>query len=243
MILCAAQIQSKNGDLAGNIQKHVRCINQAVDNGADLILFPELSLTSYEPMTAHRYPLSADTNSLQVFQEVADQKGITICVGAPSEEREGLNISMFIYRPKKTSLSYSKQFLHEDEKLYFTEGSGPIQFGLGPYYMAPAICYESLLEDHAKQFSDSNLSVYLASVSKPENGVKKAKNHYPIVAKKYGFAVLMSNAIGPADNLLAAGQSAYWNKNGDLLTSLNSVNESLLIIDTVTDSFEELPIQ
>lgn len=57
--LALAQINTVLGDVEKNLQKHLTLIDQARQNGADLLLFPELSLTGYvlqdlAPTVAHR---------------------------------------------------------------------------------------------------------------------------------------------------------------------------------------------
>ena len=52
MKLCAAQIKPINGDIEANIEKHKKLIDLAIANGADIIIFPELSITGYEPAVA-----------------------------------------------------------------------------------------------------------------------------------------------------------------------------------------------
>lgn len=42
-----AQINSVLGDLNKNIARHIECCNKAIENKADMIIFPELSLTGY----------------------------------------------------------------------------------------------------------------------------------------------------------------------------------------------------
>ena len=42
-----AQINSVLGDLNKNIERHIECCNKAIENKADMIIFPELSLTGY----------------------------------------------------------------------------------------------------------------------------------------------------------------------------------------------------
>lgn len=42
-----AQINSVLGDLNKNIERHIDCCNKAIENKADMIIFPELSLTGY----------------------------------------------------------------------------------------------------------------------------------------------------------------------------------------------------
>jgi predicted amidohydrolase len=42
-----AQINSVLGDLNKNIDRHIECCNKAIEDNADIIIFPELSLTGY----------------------------------------------------------------------------------------------------------------------------------------------------------------------------------------------------
>jgi predicted amidohydrolase len=56
--IALAQIATKLGDVNANLEKHLELIHQAESSGADLIVFPELSLTGYclqdlVPMVAH----------------------------------------------------------------------------------------------------------------------------------------------------------------------------------------------
>ena len=49
MKICVAQTRPIKGDIQSNIDHHKQFINLAVANGASIIIFPELSLTGYEP--------------------------------------------------------------------------------------------------------------------------------------------------------------------------------------------------
>ncbi len=42
-----AQIDSRVGNVKANLEHHLECIDTAIAQGAQLILFPELSLTGY----------------------------------------------------------------------------------------------------------------------------------------------------------------------------------------------------
>ncbi len=45
--LALAQLNTQLGNVAVNLEKHLAFIGDARQNGADLIIFPELSLTGY----------------------------------------------------------------------------------------------------------------------------------------------------------------------------------------------------
>ena len=50
--IAAAQSSSTKGDIAGNLRRHARLVALAKEHGADAVVFPELSLTGYEPTIA-----------------------------------------------------------------------------------------------------------------------------------------------------------------------------------------------
>ena len=47
-----AQIKPLKGDIERNLDKHLKFINNALEKQPDLLMFPELSLTGYEPELA-----------------------------------------------------------------------------------------------------------------------------------------------------------------------------------------------
>lgn len=49
------------------------------------------------------------------------------------------------------------------------------------------------------------------------------------------MTVLMANCLGPSDDFVTVGQSAIWNRHGELVGQLNDEQEGLVMIDTKTD--------
>ena len=234
MKIAIAQTRSEKGDITKNIEKHLRFTTFAIENGAALIVFPELSLTNYEPELAEALATTAADPRLDALQKASDANGITICVGLPTRHEEGIRISMVIFLPNAQRQLYSKQMLHSDELPYFSHGQGQLVLNVGNNVIAPAICYESLQLEHATTAAKEGITVYMASVAKSANGVVKAFAHYPQIAKLHNMAVVMSNSIGPSDNFVGAGQSSAWTADGTLAGQLDAESEGLLMFDTVT---------
>ena len=65
MILAAAQINPRSLDIAANLEEHYRLINQAADHSADLIIFPEMSISGYEREHAQKLAVSPEDPRLQ----------------------------------------------------------------------------------------------------------------------------------------------------------------------------------
>jgi predicted amidohydrolase len=142
---------------------------------------------------------------------------------------------MIIFEPNKPRQTYSKQQLHSDEFPYFENGVKQVIIKTNDKNIAPAICYESLKPTHIENAFKLGADVYLASVAKPANGVEKAFDHYPKVAKQYGMPVLMTNCVGFCDNFLSVGKSAVWTKEGKLVGQLDDKMEGILFFDTETE--------
>ncbi|MFJ4157856.1 carbon-nitrogen hydrolase family protein [Pseudomonas sp. NPDC089752] len=236
MKLCAVQLASRKADLQGNLVRHLQCIEQAAALGAELVVFPELSLTGYEPALARQLALPANSPRLEPLQALCDRLNICVALGLPMRCADGVQIGMPILRPGQPPLAYAKQRLHGDELAYFVAGEQPLVFASGHLQVAPAICYESMFIEHAQQAHALGAQLYLVSVAKTAKGIREGNEHYPEVARTLGIPVLMANCVGPADTFVGAGGSAAWDGQGTLLAALDDRHEGMIMLDTETSS-------
>jgi len=232
MRICVAQTRPAKGNIQANIENHKRLIELAVSNKTDIIIFPELSITGYEPELAAKLAGDINDSRLNDFQIISDSKNINIGVGMPLKTDKGILISMIIFEPNKPRQVYYKQHLHEDEFPYFI--CGEKKEPLGENKIAVAICYELSVPEHAKNAYRTGSEIYLVSVAKSVSGVEKAVKTLSETAKKYSMTVLMSNCVGHCDNFDCGGKTSIWNNKGTLLGQLDDTNEGILIIDTTT---------
>ncbi|ANI03458.1 acyltransferase [Pseudomonas putida SJTE-1] len=242
MKLCAVQLASLKGDLPGNLQRHLVCIEQAAALGAELVVFPELSLTGYEPSVARQSALPVTSARLDPLQAACDRLGITVAVGLPLPTPDGIRIGMPVFCPDAPRQAYAKQRLHDDELPYFTPGHQALLLEVGEHRVAPAICYESMFMAHAAVARERGADLYLVSVAKTAKGIREGYAHYPEVARELGMPVLMANCVGPADTFIGAGGSAAWDSQGHLLASLDHHSEGLIVLDTRSASAITLPL-
>lgn len=235
MRISIAQTRPIKGDIVANIETHKKFTNLAVSYKADAIFFPELSITGYEPKLAKQLATNQDDKRFDDFQKLSDIKNITIGIGAPTVGETGILISMIIFQPNTERRTYSKQQLHSDEFPYFVNGQQQIILTVKNKKIAPAICYESLQPGHSENVFKNGAEIYIASVAKSADGVGKAFNHFPKIARQYSMPVLMSNCLGLCDDFESTGNSAIWNKDGLLSGQLNETDEGILIFDTETE--------
>ncbi len=231
MKICLAQTQSLKGKVRENIQNHLRIVERALNLNADLIIFPELSITGYEPKLAKQLATKIEDRIFNPFQLLSDKNGVTIGIGMPTKANDGINISMLIFQPNKNRTVYSKELLHNDELPYFTSGKNQPLLNLNGNKIAIGICYETLQHEHFLKAKENKAEIYIASVAKPDKGTNRAYIHFPQIAKEFKTPILMSNCIGYCDDFLSNGKSSVWDENGVLKGQLNDQNQGLLVYD------------
>ncbi len=239
MKICVAQTRPIKGNIQSNIDSHIKLIDLAVSNAAETVIFPELSLTGYEPELSKELATNQDDSRFEVFQKISDTKQITIGVGVPTKTNAGVCISMVLIHPHKARQLYSKKYLHSDEEPFFVSGQSTVgSIGNKPN-IALAICYELSVPEHTENAFKSGAEIYIASVAKFVNGIDKALTRLSDIANKYSMTVLMSNCVGQCDGHECAGKTSIWSNEGLLLGQLNDTDEGLLIIDTDTQEVIE----
>ncbi|MEM6839490.1 MAG: carbon-nitrogen hydrolase family protein [Cyanobacteria bacterium P01_C01_bin.120] len=234
--LAIAQTRPIRGNVAANLIQHQRWVTLAARYEADVLMFPELSLTGYEPSRAKTLAMSATDPCLEPLQQLADRHQLTIAVGMPMSYDNGVSIGVLLFHPNAMRQAYLKQYLHSDEEPFFHAGRHLTQTIATAPEVAIAICYELSVPAHAQQAAATGAQVYLASVAKSAAGIEKAAVRLAAIAQQYSFQVMMVNCVGPCEDFEGAGGSAVWNREGSLLAQLDSRHEALLILDTETDA-------
>ncbi len=115
MRICLAQTESKKGNINWNISNHKKWIEVAISKNADLIAFPELSLTGYEPNLANKLATNRNDLRLNDFQELSDKNQISIGIGLPTKTENGIligqldnkNESMLLFDTKTKEIHQS----------------------------------------------------------------------------------------------------------------------------------------
>lgn len=228
------QTNPQKGDIEKNIVQHIKLLDIAIHRNADLMIFPELSLTGYEPELAKDLATTSDDKRLDVFQEICDLNKIVIGVGLPTKENDNLFISMIIFQPKRERVTYSKQYLYPTQVCHFTPGQKQIYLNIGDSIIAPAICYDLSNPEHSKKAYEDNANIYIASVLSDVDDIDSDIKKLSAIACKYEMNVFMANFIGQSGGFECAGKTSIWNKEGNIVGQLNDKNEGLLVFDTAT---------
>lgn len=126
LTVAAAQSISIAGDVHANIARHQRFIMAAAEQGVQVLVFPELSLSGYERGLAAQLAIAPDAALLQPLRDLTREVGVTAVVGMPirlSDDSPVL-IGALVLAADGSLAVYSKQHLHPGEEVAFAPGAG-----------------------------------------------------------------------------------------------------------------------
>jgi predicted amidohydrolase len=230
-VLVAAQTRSAKGDVEANARMHADCVRVAVEYGADLIVFPELSLTGYEPELAAGLTLATDDERLGGLRELVRRHGITVIAGAPSASRgEKPYLAALILMPAAT-LVYAKQHLHPGEDAFFLPGEQGCVVDVKGVRVGVAICADTSQASHPREAAASGATVYVAGVLIPESGYAADAALLSRHASTHRMAVAMANHSAATGAWTPAGKSAIWDEDGEIVTRADGTEEALVIAE------------
>lgn len=235
--IAAAQTSSVSGDVDANVTNHCRIVEWAAEHGVDMLVFPELSLTGYEPEFAERCaiadPDNVDINSiaqsLAPLQQVSQRFHISVMVGCPIR-RDGQKpfLGSIIFQPNRIDC-YRKRFLHSDEKDYFSESDDVVVIGLKEQRIGLAICADIHQPSQIGDLVKKGISIYAASVAITPGGIDRAIEEMGEHAGRNQVLSLMSNYSEATGDFPIAGSSAIWDPSGSLLARAPEYGEALVI--------------
>lgn len=235
MKICAAQTEPVKGDIQANIKQHLDLIDLALKKEAELIIFPELSISGYEPTLAQELATRSEDIRFDVFQRKSDQNNIVISIGAPIINGDKVSIGMTIFRPNEARKSYLKKYLYHTEEDSFIRGESFTNLMVKDSNIGLAICYEISVPEHQKVAFENGAEIYVAGVVESVERIDPAIEKMAKTASKYSTPVLMANCVGISGGYNCAGKSSIWNVKGELMGQLNTTESGVLIYDTLSN--------
>ncbi|MFK7736501.1 MAG: carbon-nitrogen hydrolase family protein [Pirellulaceae bacterium] len=233
MRIALAQTKPKVRSCESNIADHTRFTKIAIEDGCNCIVFPELSLLGYEPKLARTSAIRSDAPELARLQELSDDSGCTIILGAPLQGTQLPNIASITLAPSAQPTIYCKRILHPDELPYFAAGRAKDSWVMESPKTAIVICFELSDDPLIESACQAGAELLIASVAKHSKGMTAAHLRLSGIASRFQVPTLIVNSVGLQDGMDCSGGSAAWNRGGRLLTQLEDEEEGLLIVDVV----------
>jgi len=237
MRIVMGQINLLMGDIKGNARRVIETANKAVkDLDADVIIFPELTLTGYPPEDLLLRPglYREVERGLARIQQAS--VAVDIILGYPRlVDNKRFNAASLI-RGGDIIATYHKQYLPNyavfDEKRYFTAGNESCVIDIGGVSVALTVC-EDVWEDGPVQKAVAEGAQLILNLNASPFHIGKSRQREVIVgalAKSNKVPIVYTNLVGGQDELVFDGHSFVANAGGKIVVRANCFSEQLVLV-------------
>jgi len=233
------QFDAVVGDLEGNAKRMREIYGQAVKQGVDLLVFPELAVCSYPPEDLLLKKHFLDDNRKVVEKLAADCPGITIVAGFADYYRGKTYNAAGVLQDGRLANVYRKGLLPNegvfDEQRYFEPGNKPMIITLDGLNIAITICRDIWDINWLGKFLKSAGRIdALLNISASPFHLGKIKTRQGVIsdcATRFGCPVGYCNLVGGQDELVFDGQSMFADATGKIVAMAKAFEDDLLTAD------------
>lgn len=255
MKIALGQINTTVGDLAGNVELMIRDARLAAARGAEMVVFPELSVTGYPPrdLVEKESFIERSEEHLQRLASATRDLPLAVVSGYVGQSRSSsgkratnsaaiLRAGEIVFRQHKMLLPTYDVF---DEARYFLPGDREVPFALDGREIALTICEDAWND---KQFWERRLykrdpveelirmggELLISINGSPYHMGKRAQRReiFAATATRFKVPVVYVNQVGGNDSLVFDGSSFVTDAAGQVIASAASFEEDLVLVDT-----------
>ena len=237
MRLALAQINPIVGDLDGNRALILEQLDDARTAGAELIVFPELSVTGYPPedLLLRQGFIRAAEASVERIARAA--RGVTVLVGAPHFDRDLYN-ACYVCAAGEVKAVYRKRFLPNygvfDEERYFASGRDLILLEHGGTLVGPTVCEDMWQPGPPATdlaLAGAELLVNISASPFYVGRDREREEMFVTRARDNSCFVAFCNSVGGQDELIFDGHSVVLDDEGTVIARAPGFEEALLLAD------------
>ena len=255
-----AQINATVGDLAGNTRKIVEFSRRAHEQGARLMLTPELALCGYPPedlLLRPAFMQSCAQALAECAEALADLPGLHVVVGHPHQwgERGDVRSKSHAVQQRYNAASvlaggrviatYCKRELPNyqvfDERRYFASGRdaghGAVVFDVGGLKFGLNICEDAWFDEPARLAKAAGAEVLCVLNASPFHLGKVTEREERMAerARDVGLPLLYSHLTGGQDEVVFDGASFALDAQGRVAARAPFFEEALTLLDVGRD--------
>jgi len=221
--ILVAQLNLLVGDVDGNRDQVIAAAHAARDGQqADLLVFPELTLTGYPPEDLLLRPELTERTQAALMRIADETRGIALILGYPKAALGGLFNVAGLVSDGQVIAEYAKQLLPNysvfDEKRYFQPGSGPGILEFKGIRIALTVCRDIWEEGPTRQAVAAGAELLININASPYH-LDKAPEREALVrlrAQAHGIPIIYANLVGGQDELVFDGGSFVIDAAGNL---------------------------
>ena len=234
--IAIAQIDPCVGDIEGNTELVLEYIASARDSAADLIIFPELTLTGYPPedlLLRPHFHVQVQQALQRVLRAV---RGMDVAIGYPLAADARLYNACSLLRKRELIATYRKRNLPNygvfDEKRYFAEGAELNLVDTVDCRTALSVCEDLWTEEHTRQAAQAGAELLININASPYHTGKAAQREQLLRerAGAHNIAIIYVNLVGGQDELVFDGGSLVVGGDGEIVFRAPQFEQGLYLV-------------
>jgi NAD+ synthase (glutamine-hydrolysing) len=247
LTICTAQLNVTVGDMAGNAQKIITAARTAYEQGARLVLTPELSICGYpaeDLLLRPAFMAACDDAVKTVARELAGLKGLHVVVGHPHgtairgksvQVQQRYNAASVLCEGRVLE-TYAKRELPNyqvfDEYRYFTRGQGTGVFQVDGISVGLLICEDAWFAEPAQLARASGAQLLVVPNASPFHAGKSGERLARMAdrAQDVQLPLVYAHLIGGQDEVVFDGASFAVNADGSLAAMAPAFEENLFYV-------------
>ncbi len=245
-----AQLIFLVGDIAGNADKIIAAATEARDrHQADLIVFPELTLTGYPPEDLLLRPGFISQVEPALKRLCQELQGIAAVIGCPLRTPEGLRNAAVVLDDGAVQATYYKQWLPNysvfDEKRYFVAGMEPGLATIKGVRVGVTICEDVWQAGPVAQAAKAGARLLVNLNASPYHA-GKGDQRLKMLRQRVGesrIPIVYVNLLGGQDELVFDGGSLVVSADGALIQQAPFFVDGLYPVDFKLSETGLTPVQ
>ncbi len=236
--IALAQIDLAVGDVAGNTQKIIGYADRARDElGADLVVFPELSVCGYPPEDLLLHAGLRSGVEAAVEEIRAKTSGIAVLIGFPEYVEESIYNACAVFSDGDVLAHYRKQRLPNygvfDEERYFTRGKDASVFAINGVRIGLNICEDIWNAGPMAANRAAGAECIIAINGSPYEITSQMTREAQLQSRiaEVGIPAIYLNMVGGQDELVFDGGSFAMTAEGEVCFRAPSFDEGLHLVE------------
>jgi NAD+ synthase (glutamine-hydrolysing) len=242
--VAACQINTVVGDLHGNAGRVLDALAEAEAGGADLAVFPELTVTGYPPEDLLSRPAFIADNQ-RVFAGIAAATGrCAAVVGYVDTDLSGRLVNAAaVCRDGQVLGRYDKRLLPNygvfDEQRWFTPGHGPaVPYPVSGVSVGVTICEDMWFAGGPMVDQALGGARLLVNLNASPYSQGRRRERMDVLAERVaetGCSIVYVNQVGGQDELVFDGASMVMAADGTLTAWAGQFTEEVMLVDVDVD--------
>ena len=259
--IALCQLNLVVGDLAGNVAALRARIDEARERGADVAVFPELSITGYPPEDLLLKPSFVRDASTALEDLAATVTGIVACVGVPDgaapgsggealvdpasgqattgPAATGLYNGAAVLADGRVAALYRKHHLPNyavfDERRYFTPGSEAVVIEIDGQRLGVTVCEDIWMAggpaEWATRHGGAETILNLSASPYHRGKGREREELFAARCRDHRCFLAFCNAVGGQDELVFDGHSLVIGPDGTVIARGAPFEEDMLVVE------------